>query len=462
MLWAALLPDRQLPDSQRTEAIRGMSIWCLQFTPRVSVVDAASVSPAVVMELEASVRLFGGKRKLVERIKVETQELGVGQLAWAPTSLAAVAVARNAQSNGFARPLQALLDDLPVEVLAPVAAHAAILARIGCQTLGQVRALPRGGLSRRFDKALVGALDQAYGLKPEAHAWATLPDTFEARLELMSRVELAPAMLFGARRLLLQLCAWLAARRSGVTAFTLKWCHDAMRSKTAGDGGSLTVRTAEPTRNIEHLSRLLAEHLAKVELLAPVGDLAMTADEVRPLEEASFSLLPETLPHGEGLALVLERIAARLGPERVLRPVIAEDHRPEWMCHWQPAPEQRPRQRARSLDFPQPTFILPQPLRLASRESHPLYQGPLQLLAGPHRIEYGWFDRVGDRPGDTQADSKDRQGDREGEAAAAPSGTRHVARDYFVALSEHAGVLWIFQTRLANEQSAWFLHGIFA
>ena len=40
--------------------------------------------------------------------------------------------------------------------------------------------------------------------------------------------------------------------------------------------------------------------------------------------------------------------------------------------------------------------------------------------------------------------------------------TRHVARDYWVALSEHAGVLWIFQTRLANEETAWFLHGVFA
>ena len=40
----------------------------------------------------------------------------------------------------------------------------------------------------------------------------------------------------------------------------------------------LTVRTAEVTRNVEHLSRLLAEHLAKVELKAPVGDLELIAD----------------------------------------------------------------------------------------------------------------------------------------------------------------------------------------
>ena len=453
MFWAALLPAPQLSEPQRLEALRGFALWCLQFTPRTSLVDPATASAAVVMELEASARLFGGKRKLVERVKIEALELGVAQLGWAPTSLAAVAIARTGQSNGYAKPLEALLDALPIEVLAPVAAHAATLSRLGCQTLGQVRALPRGGLSRRFDKELLGALDQAYGSCPEGHVWVQLPDSFSAKLELMSRVELAPALLFGARRLLLQMCAWLSVRRAGVTAYTLKWCHDAMRAKTAGNGGELTVRTAAPSRNIEHLSRLLAEHLAKVGLLAPVGDLEIVADEVHPQQETSHSLLPDARKDGESLALVLERIAARLGPQRVLRPVVAEDHRPEWMCHWQPAPEPHPhpRQLARCVQHPQPTFVFPKPLRLASRENRPLYQGPLQLLAGPHRVEYGWWDRVGDRPGDPAGKDHPDAGS-----------TRHVARDYWVALSEHAGVLWIFQTRLANEETGWFLHGIFA
>ena len=96
-----------------------------------------------------------------------------------------------------------LLDRLPLKVLAAVQLHEATLARLGCRTLGDVRRLPRGGLSRRFDKALLLALDRAYGLQPEAHSWIEVPATFEARLELLSRVEMAPALLFGARRLLL-------------------------------------------------------------------------------------------------------------------------------------------------------------------------------------------------------------------------------------------------------------------
>jgi len=393
------------------------------------------------MEVEASARLFGGKRRLVERIREESPDLGVRQLSWAPTSLAAVAIARAGRSNGFGKPLDQLLDALPLETLTAVAAHGATLARLGCQTLGQVRALPRGGLSRRFDAELLAALDQAYGLRPEAHTWIELAETFSAKLELMARVELAPALLFGARRLMLQMSGWLAARHCGVNAFTLRWCHDAMRSRAAGDGGEMTVRTAQPTRDIEHLTRLLAEHLAKIQLLAPVGDLELLAVEVHSMEEKSQPLFPEPQQAGESLALVLERIAARLGPERVLRPVVTEDHRIEWMSHWTPAPGPRPRKLNRSVDIPQPTFVLPEPLKLATRGERPLYQGLLQLLAGPHRVEGGWWDRATE-------DGEQR--------------TRNVARDYWVALSEHAGVLWIFQTRLADDETAWFLHGVFA
>jgi protein ImuB len=455
MLWAALLPDSLPDDPQpRTEALDGLATWCLQFTPRVAVLEALLQCPAVVMEIEQSLRLFGGKRRLVERVREECTDLGVRQLSWAPTSLAALAVARAGASNGFAKPLAQLLDALPLETLTQVAAHQATLARLGCRTLGQVRALPRGGLSRRFDAQLLATLDQAYGLRPETYPWAQLPETFHAKLELMARVEHAPAMLFGARRLVLQMAGWLMARRSGVTAFTLRWCHDAMRSKTAGDGGELTVRTAQATRDTEHLIRLLAEHLDKVELLAPVGDLELLATEVQPLEEKSFSMLPEARQSGESLALVLERIAARLGPDRVLRPVILEDHRLEWMCRWRPAPEPVPRAKRCMVDVPQPTFILPKPLRLATQNNRPLYQGVLQLLAGPHRVEGGWWDRTTQSAAGVGGEGGDGQPSQET--------TRHSARDYWVAVSEHAGVLWIFQMRLAKEETAWFLHGTFA
>ena len=438
MLWAALLlpprPDEALPSA---EALRAVAIWALQFTPRVAVCE-----DTVLMEVEASARLFGGKRALRDRVSEEGRDLGVVGVAWAVNSQAAQAFARAGLENGFKRPLEELLDRLPMKVLSAVHAHEATLARLGCRTLGDVRRLPRGGLSRRFDKALLLALDRAYGLQPEAHTWIELPETFEARLELLSRVEMAPALLFGARRLLLQMCGWLAARHSGVSAFTLQWAHDTMRSRSAGEGGELCIRTAEPSRNLEHLCRLLAEHLARLELQAPVGELRLVATEIVTLDETSASLLPDPAKDGESLQLVLERIAARIGPEHVLRPVLTVDHRLEWMQMWQPLPQpKQTRKLSPAPQMPQPTWVLAQPLKLATRGHRPMYQGVLLLLTGPHRVEGGWWHRIG-----------------QGEEAT----TAHVERDYWVALSEHAGVLWIFQQRLGGDETAWYLHGIFA
>lgn len=434
MLWSALrLPAPDDTVSPTDAALQALAIWALQFTPRVAVADEA-----VVMELAASVRLFGGWHALRERVVSDAAELGVSQVAWAPNSLAALALARAGVEDGFCPPLNGLLDALPMDTLSAVRPHRLTLAHIGCRSLGDVRRLPRGGVGRRFDKQLLAALDQAYGRAPEVHRWIALPERFAQRLELMFRVDDATALLFGARRLLLTLCGWLAARHSGTTAFTLHWAHDAMRAKSAGDGGSLTVRTAEPTRQIHHLCRLLAEHLARVELLAPVGDLELVADEVVPLEEKSASWLPDDNAGGETLPLVLERIAARLGTQRVLRPVLCEDHRPEWMCRWQPAAEPLPRKPATVSELPQPGFILSAPLKLLVRAHRPYYQGELQLLAGPQRVEGGWWDRD----------------DSAGQI-------RNVVRDYWVAQSAHAGVLWVFQTRL-DEAPAWFLHGVYA
>ena len=437
MFWAAmLLPCESEATPALTDALRGLATWSLQFTPRVAVLEES-----VVMELEASVQLFGGKRALRDRVVLESKDLGVTALAWAPTSLGAVALGRTGIENGFKQPLDALLDALPMEVLSAVRPHRATLARLGCKTLGDVRKLPRGGLSRRFDRMVLGALDQAYGTRPELYVWHEMPATFKAKLELMSRVESAPPMLFGARRLLLQMCGWLAARHCGVVAFTLRWAHDFMRARNVGAQGELTVRTAEPTRDIEHLCRLLAEHLAKVALLAPVGDLELEALEIRSLAVPSGSLLPDKARMGETLNLVLERIAARMGPERVLRPVLLEDHRLEWMAHWQPAPAPQPKKTACLADLPQPTWVLPKPLRLAVKGNRPMYQGTLHLLTGPHRVEGGWWHRTSDAEGPR---------------------TLNVQRDYWVALSEHAGVLWIYQARLAGDETAWYLHGIFA
>jgi len=284
--------------------------------------------------------------------------------------------ARAGLSNGFTKLLAQLLDALLFETLTQVAAHQATLASLGCQTLGQVKALPRVGLSRRFDAPLRGSRAQAYGLRPDGHEWAQLSNTYHAKLELMARVEHAPAIVFGARRLMLQMAGWLLARRSGVSALTSRWCHDAMRSKSAGDCVEMTVRTAHATSDTEHLTRLLARHSVKFELLEPVGDLGAVGQRgaviggkepvyaarakgwVRPWRSCSSAT-----PHAWGRTRVAPG-PGRKPPNGMNVSLATGDRRP--------APDSAPRTGCRPLSVPQPTFVLAKPLRMAVQDNRPI------------------------------------------------------------------------------------------
>lgn len=453
MLWIALRPpappdasSRAHEPAQPSPEQQALAWWALSFSPRVCVLEEA-----VLLEAGASLRLFGGQRALLQRLRDELALAGGTGLAVASTALAALALLRTLPPGGETTPvpavsctvrrLGAMLDALPLAHLSAAHAQEDVLARLGCRTLGDVRSLPRGGVSRRFGAALLEALDRAYARRPEAFEWIELPEQFSVRLEFNGRIEVAEGMLFGARRLLGQLASWLLARQRGVLAITLHWEHDLVRRGELHNG-HLDVRTAEATRDITHLARLLSEHLARLTLPAPVQAIRLDATETEALQTTSASLLPEEVRKGEPLQQLIERLSVRLGAERVQRGQLLADHRPQHMQVWAPAGENAVSSKALALPKHlqlQPPWILREPLRLAMQGERPLYQGQLHMLAGPERLESGWWSLL---------------------SAAEAEGEELALRDYFVARSPQAGLLWVYRRRSAGEP-AWYLQGVY-
>lgn len=418
--------------------------WALAYTPRVAWVDEA-----LLLEASASLRLWGGPRALLARLREGDPSAGQMQLASARTGLMALARLRLRRS-GRTVPLRCPAD-LPLDVLSPAQPHLPMLAQLGLRTWGEVHALPRAPLVRRFGPALRAALDVAWGQAPESYPWLTAPEHFAQTLELPTRVDAAPALLWAAKRLLMALSLWLRARQQGVRAIELGWRLELkrMNGRALPPEQTLTVRTAQPTQSIDHLLRLLAEHLAHTPMLAPATDLRLRALDTSPWESPSISLLPETHTSGEPLHVFVERVTARLGTGSVRQPVPHADHRPEQQQSWQAAQTPTSHRAAPPIpgwpDALAPTWLLRPPRALAVRAGQPCHDGAsLRLLTRARRIEAGWW---GDAlPGHT------------GQPA---------ARDYFIAQGARQQLLWVYRERPCSTQPAhttphWFLHGLYA
>lgn len=417
----------------------------------------ALLEDSVVLEWEASRRLFGGQGSLLRRLAEGAQQAGCQSWAHGRTALAALAKARCTL-----RPRPRRLADLPLHTLTALNAHEATLSRLGCRTVGDVLNLPRHGLSRRLGAEPLHALDQAAGIRPEVFQWVTLPDEFQARVELPGRVDSAMAMQQAADLLLQRLCAWLAGQHAGVRSFTLRWQHDGQR-RDADKQGEWPVRLATPSQDLRTLQSLLAEHLRRITLHAPVGEVGLHAADIAPLVADNADLFidgsgsnllqpdalrtPSAMRQQEArLLALLDKLSVRLGPERVQQGRLQRDHRLAQTQGWETFAAQtsnRPRtaHHQQGEHVPAPTWLLPEPLPLPLQrdeqglQERPVYQGALRLLAGPHRIDSGWWD--------------------------APPAT---ARDYYLASSARAGLLWVFKVRRApgDHRSPWFLHGFFA
>ncbi|RKR42481.1 DNA polymerase Y family protein [Paraburkholderia sp. BL17N1] len=318
--------------ARETQAFEAIALALLTYTPKVSLADAHTL----LLEVGSGLRLFGGLRALLSRVSATVAEFGyTARIACAPTAWGAwlLAQARAArQKNRWhvvkETSLARVLDGLSVSLLPVTQTHREAFAHVGCATLADLRQLPRSGVVRRFGGGILDLLAQAYGTRPDPRESFRAPASFHAQLELPSRVDNADALLFAARRLIVQLAGWLSAHHAALSGYTLLLEHE-LASRHAPKTSSLKVAWAIPSRDAEHLIWLLREKLNQTVLAAPVIELKLVADQIGEYAGQSDTLFPMPESDGDSIARLLERLSARLGPENVLQMSVQDDHRPE-------------------------------------------------------------------------------------------------------------------------------------
>jgi protein ImuB len=429
-----LLPDIELQPrrpAQEHETVEALALALLQYTPNVAIQS----ENAVVMEVAASLRLFGGIRALYRQVKSTLDAFGCSSsVSIAPTAAGAWLLTHARRRRVLKlHTLERELATLPVALLPTTRPHLGWLTGIGCEAIEQLRKLPRAGLKRRCGEDLLDELDRVTGEAPELYDWFEAPPVFDVKVELPARIEHAEAILFSARRLMTQMTGWLAARQFAITRYFLYLDHE--RGRQAVPPSSVEVALGTPAWKEEHLVRLLRERLGRLTLEAPVIGVRLEARDVRPLEVPSTELFPEPGGTREDHSRLVELLTARLGAENVLCAAPVADHRPEIASRWVPIGEAaKPVQPPG--DLPRPGWLLEEPIQLSVRQNRPFYGSALRMASSSERIECGWWDG------------------------------NIVTRDYFVAQGEDNAYYWIFQERIgsrdAEKTARWFLHGLFS
>ncbi|MFM7706103.1 MAG: DNA polymerase Y family protein [Rubrivivax sp.] len=463
--------------AREAQALQALAHAALGFTPAVTLQGPHML----LLEVSTTLRLFGGLAALRRRLHQALDALApLGRTraeGHSPTALGAALLARAGLPAAPGPGWRATLDAQPVAHLVELAElpghpadHAQALQGMGVHTLAQLRALPRAGLARRFGPALLQALDRARGEVPDPRTWLSLPDAFDARLELHARADTGEQVLHGAQVLLQRLVAWARAHRARVRRCVLVMPHERTQRAEAAElpATTLTLSLASPIDDATHLAALLRERLAHTALAAPTLELQLRCDDLARIEAPSGELFATPGSTHEGYTRLLERLQARLGAQGVQTLQVVADHRPERATTVAPAAAEAGREasaparreghkaaprpacqeakgeepaRAASPVVPRltrPAWLLPEPQALPERQHQPLLEGrALQLLAGPERIEAGWWEGGEDAP---------------------------ALRDYFIAQAHDGALVWVYRLRLPREDEpgGWFLHGRFA
>jgi protein ImuB len=444
------------PDHER-DALHELACWAYQFSAQVTIRQpmllrsyggqaiGASAS-GLVLETGGSERLFGGHSQLHRRIQRGLENLGYrAAFGYAPTARAAWLIgtvrasglhARDAQAD---EQLNAALACLPLTALEWDTDTTRTLHALGLATIGQVLGLPRDAFARRFGADRLDELDRALGLQPDPQPAFSPPAQFAARIELPADLTQSGQLMFPAHRLLRSLEGFLRGHNAGATELIFT-AHHNPRGAQPVTATRIALALAAPERDAGRLAKLLAERLTRISLPEPAVGLSLAVERLAPFRTLNSTLLPpsqDSVCDGLDWLQLAETLHARLGSERVFQLQAVDDHRPEHAYRIVPLAADRDEPRV-PIRLPpalqRPLLILLAPQPLIQQDEHPGYGGRLALVAGPERIEAGWWD-FGDPHRPT------------------------VHRDYFVARNRRGQTLWVY--RELAQPRRWYLHGFF-
>lgn len=427
--------------------VESLADWAERYTPLV----ARDPDNGLILDITGAAHLFGGEDALVEDLSNRLRSQGFhARAAIADTPGAASAAARFTTRAVVAPGGAAdMLKPLPLSALR--LDHEAVFAmdRVGLKRIGQIVAAPRAPLAARFGARLIRRLDQALGREEESITprRPVAPLIAERRFaEPIAREEDVGATLAS-------LAATLAVslERQGLGARSLELALfrvDGMVARTA-------IGTSRPVRAAKLVLDLFREKFAG---LGETFDAGYGFDVIRLAVTATADSAPAQIDlagdadSDAGLGQLIDRIGARLGPERVGRIAASDSHIPERAEIFTASSEDGFVAGSGCSPVPEPAETIDRPLRLFARPE--AVEAVAEVPDGPP-VRFRWR-RVLYRV--TRAEGPERIGSewwRDDE----------LTRDYFRVEDVAGHRFWLFREGLYGRETVaprWYLHGVFA
>jgi protein ImuB len=461
-------------------SLRRLAEWCSRYSPWT----APDGVDGVRIEITGSAHLWGGEMALAVDLAARLDRRHIaGRIAIADTLGAAWATARFAEGKS---PIilppgdcRAALAPLPVEALRLDPATAQGLRRVGLKRIGDLAAMPRDALTRRFGEMVTRRLDQAQSDLPEPLSPLGEAPVRRVRLSFAEPIADPADLLRATERLVEDLVLRLA--REGIGARRL----DLGFHRVDGRVERIRLGTARPSRDPRHLVALFKERLDTVDPGLGIEDVILAAFAVEPLPPEQIGL-GGYVPTNEvsGIAPLLDRLGNRLGLTAISRLEPRESHIPERASVRVPvaktlASSVAPaKAEAQGQPAPWPGSLDPspggRPLRAVpgirgDDETRP--SRPIRLFEPPEPVEAFWllpddppfrFAWRRRRHRVTRADGPERIADEwwrpEG------SGAANAIRDYYRVEDEEGRRFWLFRAGFHDKDQPprWFVHGVFS
>ena len=441
----AMVPGLTVADADPEgdlQALRDLAAWCLHLSP----MTAPDPPDGIWIDVTGCAHLHGGEAPMLEGLAARLSTAGLAARAGlADTPGAAHAVARHGGGRvavvvpgGHADALW----PMPLRALRIAGPALDGLHRLGVERVGQLAAMPRAPLARRFGGHVLLRLDQALGRSAEPIQPVLPPETVHVRRAFLEPISTAEAFTAAILVLIEAACAALERRSLGARRLDLVF--------ERVDGGVQVVRvgTARPVRDAGHLARLLDEHVGTVDPGFGIEAMRLVLPLVEPLGPVQcHDALDGNRGDQAGIAVLIDRLGNRLGADRVYRVMPAASDVPERAVAVLP-PMAPPGVPSWATPWPRPARLLarPEPVEaMGMLPDHPpraftwrRVRHRVARADGPERITGEWWRRAGERA---------------------------AVRDYWAVEDESGRRFWLFRQGdgldPATGDLAWFLHGLF-